>query len=197
MTKKIRSLNKKGASPSSFKPKETKDTACQGLKEEEIDIKIIQEILREYVSPKESNKPVVSFDGVLIPILQRAQDAYGYISRSVINEISTQTGIPTSKIYGVITFYDQFSTERRGKYTIKVCSGTACQVRGGKQSLSVIKNKLGIEIGETTQDYQFTLQTVGCLGACAISPVLLINKQYYGRITQEKIGPLLDRLSNN
>lgn len=131
----------------------------------------------------------------LVSILRQTQESYGYIPRIAVNEISKHTGTPTSKIYGMVTFYDEFSTEKRGKYTIKTCCGTACQVKGGKKSMETIKKKLGIGSGETTPDYQFSLETVGCMGACAVSPAILINKQLCGRVTQEKIGPLIDQFA--
>ncbi|MGR3317665.1 MAG: NADH-quinone oxidoreductase subunit NuoE family protein [Candidatus Anammoxibacter sp.] len=175
-------------------------SGCAETKDDNIDLGIIQTILDESFvkgGGNESGKPDgSSINSSLIPILQKAQEAYGYIPRSVLNEISKRSGIATSKIYGIVTFYDQFSTERRGKYTVKTCSGTACQVRGGKKSLETVKKKLGIGVGETTEDYQFSVETAGCLGACATAPAMLINKQLYGRATEEKIVPILDQYSS-
>lgn len=162
--------------------------------EEKIDLTLIQNILNESFG-ENVGKPVKNGKEMLIPVLQKAQEAYGYIPRGVINEINVRTGIATSKIHGVVTFYDEFSTEKRGKYTLKTCCGTACQVRGGKQSTEAIKKRLGVDVGETTADYQFSLEKAGCLGACAISPAMLVNKQLYGRVTQEKIVPLIDQLT--
>lgn len=169
--------------------------SVNNLKEcEKIDLKIIQDILDESLSAS-SVIPDKECKEMLVPILQKAQEAYGYIPRAVINEINQKTGISTSKIFGIVTFYDEFSTEKRGKYTIKTCGGTACQVKGGKQSMAVIKKNLGIETGETTEDYQFSLESAGCLGACAISPAMFVNKQLYGRVTHEKVEPLLNQLA--
>lgn len=173
------------------------DSGCAETKDDNIDLGIIQKILDESLVKDVDNESgkldESAVKSSLIPVLQQAQEAYGYIPRSVLNEISKRSGIATSKIYGIVTFYDQFSTERRGKYTVKTCSGTACQVRGGKKSLEKVKKKLGIGVGETTPDYQFSIETAGCLGACATSPAMLINKQQYGRATEEKIGPILDQ----
>lgn len=161
-------------------------TVAGCVESESVDLTLIRKILDE---------SAVSGKKGLIAVLQKAQDAYGYIPRPVVNEINRKTGVSTSSIYALVTFYDQFSTERRGKFTIKTCSGTACQVRGGKKSLEVVKKKLGVDVGDTTEDYQFTLETAGCLGACAISPAMLINKQLIGRATHDKIAPVIDQHS--
>ena len=171
------------------------DSACDETKQENIDLSIIQKILDEHSAQSSSNGSGKDDDKALILILQEVQEAYGYIPRPVIYAINKRTGYATSKIFGIVTFYDQFSTEKRGKYVIKTCSGTACQVRGGKKSLQTIKKKLGIDVGETTEDYKFTLETAGCLGACAISPAMFVNKELFGRVTQEKIDPILDQFS--
>ena len=99
--------------------------------------------------------------------------------------------IPTSRIFGVITFYAQFYTTPRGRHTVRVCRGTACHVRGGKNVLKAVQQALGIGEGETTPDFKFTFETVACLGACALSPVLLVNKNYYGKLTPAKVGKVL------
>ncbi len=161
---------------------------------EDIDLGIIRDILKDSLTNGRAKSAKYNKE-VLISILQKAQAAYNYIPRGVINEINEQTGIATSKIFGIVTFYDEFSTEKRGKYTVKSCSGTACQVKGGKQSMDTIKKELGIEVGETTEDYTFSLETAGCLGACAIAPTMLVNKQLYGRATQEKVAPIIEQLS--
>ena len=155
-----------------------------------MDTKAIIKILDETVitNSEKDNHP-------LMLILQKAQEVYGYIPRDVINAINKRTSIPTSKIYGIVTFYDQFTTEKRGKYTIKTCSGTACQVKGGKKSLAAVKKRLGIDVGETTPDYQFSIETAGCLGACAIAPAMLVNKQLFGRSVEKRIDPILNEFS--
>lgn len=191
MAKRRKRLSKEEVSKSS----EEVDKACSCAEQEDIDLNIIQKILDESLAGS-SNGADKDNGKELIVILQKAQDAYGYIPRAVIDAVNKRTGIATSKIYGVVTFYDQFSTEKRGKYVIKTCSGTACQVRGGKKSLEKVKKKLGVDVGETTPDYQFTVETAGCLGACAISPAMLINKQLYGRATEEKIDPILAQYSD-
>ena len=130
-------------------------------------------------------------EGALIPVLQEAQGIYGYLSREVLATIAKRLNIPLSRIFGVVTFYAQFYTTPRGRYTVRVCRGTACHVRGGKNVLKAVQQALGIGEGETTPDFKFTFETVACLGACALSPVLLVNKNYYGKLTPAKVGKVL------
>ncbi|MFN3532354.1 MAG: NADH-quinone oxidoreductase subunit NuoE [Candidatus Brocadia sp.] len=127
----------------------------------------------------------------LIPILQQVQDAYGYLPRNAIEEITARTRIPLSKIYGVITFYSQFSLEPRGKHTIKVCTGTACHIKGAPDIKKKITEVLQINEGETTQDYKFTYEPVACLGTCFLAPVMMIDDRYYGKLTIEKTEAIL------
>ena len=130
-------------------------------------------------------------EGSLIPALQEAQEIYGYLSEEVLAAIGKRLRIPLSRIYGVVSFYAQFYTTPRGRYTVRVCRGTACHVRGGKNVLKAVQQTLGIGEGETTQDFKFTFETVACLGACALSPVLLVNKNYYGKLTPAKVEKIL------
>ena len=123
--------------------------------------------------------------GALIPILQEAQDAYGYLPKNVLEYIAKKTGTPISQIYGVVTFYAQFHLNPRGKNIIRVCQGTACHVRGGKKILETLEEKLGIQAGGTTKDLKFTLETVACIGACGLAPVLMVNDYTHGRLTPE------------
>ncbi len=174
-------------------PGDSVDAGNNGANLEPIDLTDVREILSNALGDSGNNNG--GGDKTLIAILQKTQEAYGYIPKPVLREISRQTGVSASKIFGIVTFYDEFSTERRGKYTIKACCGTACQVKGGKKSLETVKNKLGIEAGQTTEDYEFSLETVGCLGACAIAPAMLVNTQLYGRATEEKIEPIIEQLS--
>ncbi len=130
-------------------------------------------------------------EGALIPVLQEAQEIYGYLSEEVLASIGKHLHIPLSRIFGVVTFYAQFYTTPRGRYTVRVCRGTACHVRGGKYVLKAVQQALGIGEGETTPDFKFTFETVACLGACALSPVLLVNKNYYGKLTPAKVEQVL------
>jgi NADH-quinone oxidoreductase E subunit len=130
-------------------------------------------------------------DGSLIPILQEAQNLYGYLTEEVLGHISRELKIPISRIYGVVTFYAQFYLTPRGRHTVRVCRGTACHVRGGKQILKAVQKQLNIGEGETTPDFKFTFETVACLGACALSPVLLVGKNYYGKLTPAKVEQVL------
>jgi NADH:ubiquinone oxidoreductase subunit E len=130
----------------------------------------------------------------LIPLLQELQEAYGYLPASVLDWVSERTGIPTSRMYGVITFYAQFYTEPHGKHLVRCCRGTACHVRGGKKILNTVRNTLGIDDGQTTSDMQFSLETVACLGACALSPVMVIDHTYYGKMTGRRAEQILQGL---
>lgn len=127
----------------------------------------------------------------LIPILQQLQDAYGYLPQNTLEEITASTRIPLSKIYGVITFYSQFSLEPRGKHTIKVCIGTACHIKGAPDIKKKITEALHIHEGETTKDYKFTYEPVACLGTCFLAPVMMISERYYGKLTTEKTEDIL------
>lgn len=127
----------------------------------------------------------------LIPILQQVQDAYGYLPQNVLEEITVRARIPLSKIYGVITFYSQFSLEPRGKHTIKLCTGTACHIKGAPDIKKKITEVLQINEGETTQDYKFTYEPVACLGTCFLAPVMMIDDRYYGKLTVEKTETIL------
>lgn len=129
--------------------------------------------------------------GALIPLLQRAQEVYGYLPPEVLNRISEKTGTPLSQIYGVVTFYAQFYLTRRGKYIVKQCDGTACHVRGSGRIVDAIEKELGIKAGETSPDYTFTFEVVYCLGSCGLSPVAVINDRVVGRLVPEKMVQIL------
>ena len=127
----------------------------------------------------------------LIPVLQRVQDNFGYIPLETIGPIAHSLGLFPTQVQGVINFYAQFYTSPRGRNIIRVCRGTACHVRGSRTVLKIVKQTLGVDEGETTPDYNFTLETVACLGACALAPVVVGNKQYYGKMNPKKIETLL------
>jgi len=129
--------------------------------------------------------------GALIPLLQAAQDTYGYIPTPAIDQISEIVGIPAAEIYGVITFYSQFRLKPLGKYLIKICDGTACHVNGSERIAGIIEDELQIIGNDTTPDGLFTLQKVACLGCCSLSPVIMINDETYGRLTPKKVQQLL------
>jgi NADH-quinone oxidoreductase E subunit len=129
--------------------------------------------------------------GALIPLLQSAQDSYGYIPESAIDQISEIVGIASADIYGVITFYSQFRLKPLGKYVVKVCDGTACHVNNSKKLIMTIQDSLHITQDETTEDGLFTLQTVACLGCCSLAPAVMINDETYGRLTSKKLQKIL------
>jgi NADH:ubiquinone oxidoreductase subunit E len=127
----------------------------------------------------------------LIPLLQEIQEAVGYIPPKAIEPISEALRLFPSQVQGVITFYAGFSMTPKGKYVVRVCRGTACHVKGGKSILRVMKKELGLEEGETSPDYQFTLETVACLGACFLAPTMMVNRTYYGRLSPPKVSTIL------
>jgi len=128
----------------------------------------------------------ISPDSDLISVLQQVQDSFGYLPPEAVEAISRRTRIPLSRIYGVVSFYAQFYTEPHGRHTIRVCRGTACHVRGGKRVIDAVKAELGIEEEQTTDDMMFTLQTVACLGACALGPVMVVDSTYHGNMDPRK-----------
>ncbi len=129
--------------------------------------------------------------GSLIAILQEAQETYGYLPREVLIYISEQSKIPLSKIYGIVTFYAQFSLVPRGRNTIKICQGTACHVKGGKRVLAKLERVLGIKAGQTSSDLKFTLEIVRCLGTCFLAPAMMIKYDYFGKLTPDKVDNIL------
>ena len=132
--------------------------------------------------------------GELIPILQEIQEIQGWLSRESLSETARFLNIPESTVYGVATFYAQFYLTRQGKHKIRVCQGTACHVRGGRRIMQAIRKKLGIAPGETTEDYQFSLERVACFGSCALAPVMVVNDKVYGSMTAQKAEKILDEL---
>ncbi|MGN0536222.1 MAG: NADH-quinone oxidoreductase subunit NuoE [Eubacterium sp.] len=132
--------------------------------------------------------------GTLITILQKTQEIYGYLPQEAICLISEKTGIAESEIMGVATFYTQFRLTPVGKYLIMLCQGTACHVNSSQLILQTIKDELGIDDGETTDDGLFTLKCVACLGCCSLSPVMMINENTYGSLTPEKTKKILKEL---
>ncbi len=129
--------------------------------------------------------------GALIPILQKVQEKYGYLPSEAISEVAKVTQLSESEIFGVASFYAQFYFTKRGKHSVKVCLGTACHVRAGEQILDEMKRELKIEAGGTTEDYKFSLERVACFGSCALAPVMVIDKNVYGRMTVAKAKDIL------
>jgi len=148
-------------------------------------LKKVDEILESY-NFKKSN---------LIAILQQVQEIYRYLPTDVLTYIGTKINISPATVYGVATFYSQFSLDPKGKYEIKVCDGTACHVRGSLPVLEAIKNRLDLKEGKfTTQDGLFTLETVSCLGACGLAPVVVVNGKVYPQMTPDAILVVIDTL---
>jgi NADH-quinone oxidoreductase subunit E len=131
--------------------------------------------------------------GELIPILQAVQDEFGYLSKENIMQIAKFTRISESNVYGVATFYAQFRMKPSGKNKINVCRGTACHVRGGPQILEEVERQLGIEEGESTPDLEYSLETVACLGCCALAPVVTINNEVHGRMNLQDVAKILPK----
>ena len=127
----------------------------------------------------------------LIHILHKTQAEYGYIPPEAIFAISKHLNISESEIYGVLTFYKAFSLVPRGEHIVTVCMGTACHVRGGPQIVEELERKLDVEVGQTTADNKFTLETVNCLGCCAIGPVVVVDGKYYSQISVKKVNEVL------
>jgi Respiratory-chain NADH dehydrogenase 24 Kd subunit. len=129
--------------------------------------------------------------GALMPIMQKAQEIYGYLPIEVQSIISDELGIPLEKIYGIATFYAQFALNPKGKYKISVCLGTACYVKGSGDILNKLKEVLKISDGECTPDRKFSLECCRCIGACGLAPVITINDEVYGKITPDDVEKIL------
>ncbi|BAK48337.1 NADH:ubiquinone oxidoreductase 24 kDa subunit [Clostridium sp. SY8519] len=129
--------------------------------------------------------------GCLMPIMQRAQDIYGYLPEQVQKIIADELEIPMEKIYGIATFYSQFNLTPKGKYQISVCLGTACYVKGSGDVLKRVTEVLGIQTGECTPDGKFSLDACRCVGACGLAPVMMINENVYGRLTARDVDQIL------
>ena len=149
-----------------------------------IDLSLLDSVLEKYAEVK----------GSLITILHETQEIYGYLPKEAIELISEKTKIATSEIMGVGTFYTQFRFEPVGKYLIMLCQGTACHVNSSELILETIKEELGIDDGQTTEDGLFSLKCVACLGCCSLSPVMMINEDTYGSLTPDKTKKILKEL---
>jgi NADH-quinone oxidoreductase subunit E len=145
----------------------------------------IQDKLKEVLDHYEGEKHE------LIPILQDTQTAFRYLPAATIREIARFLGISESTIYGVATFYAQFKLKPVGKKIIRVCRGTACHVRGSAKVLAEIEKQLGIKAGETSPDMEYTLETVACIGACALAPTMTIDGDTYGKMSTRKVAEVL------
>ncbi|HEY48784.1 MAG TPA: NADH-quinone oxidoreductase subunit NuoE [Dehalococcoidia bacterium] len=128
----------------------------------------------------------------LIPLLQEIQDEIGYIPPEAINPIARAFALFPSEVQGVITFYEQLYTTPRGKRVVRVCRGTACHVRGGKTILKLVKQHLGLEEGQTSPDLEYTLETVACIGVCALAPNIVIGKDTHGNMNPKKVAQLFE-----
>lgn len=131
--------------------------------------------------------------GALMPVLQEAQEIFGCVPMDVQQIIADGLGTTLSEVYGVTTFYSQFSLQPRGEYVIGVCLGTACYVKGSQKVLDKVQDELKIRVGKTTPDGKFTLLSTRCLGACGLAPVMMINDEVYGRLTPDEIPTILDK----
>lgn len=145
-------------------------------------VDIIDSIISEFDNKK----------GILIPLLQKVQEKLGYISKDAIRQLSKETTIPISVIFGVVTFYTQFRTKPIGKNLIRICHGTACHVANAPKISETIYDELEIDSGGTTKDLQFTVEEVACLGCCSLAPAMMINDKTFGRLTPDKTRKIID-----
>jgi NADH:ubiquinone oxidoreductase subunit E len=157
-------------------------TCSTELSEQEM-LKRTDEVLEQY-----RGKP-----GALIPVLQIAQGMFGYLPDAVIRHVGRALNKSYSEVAGVVGFYSFFSTHPRGKHLVRVCLGTACYVRGGKQVLEALKQKLGIDVGETTEDRMFSLEVARCFGACGLAPAIMVDDTVHQRVKPARINEILDQ----
>ncbi len=143
----------------------------------------IEQILAKYPNARRDD---------LIPILQKVQDACGFLSREAVIRIGEYLKLPASKIYGVATFYNQFRFQPQGTFNVQVCRGTACHVKGSVKVLDALVREMGIHPGETSRDGVFSLEVVSCIGACGLAPVIAINGEFYAGMTPEKVKTIID-----
>jgi NADH-quinone oxidoreductase subunit E len=146
----------------------------------------IQDILERYPANR----------GSLIPVMQDVQEDFGYLSEEAIEELARLMGISANEIYGVATFYTQFRFNPPGRHTIQSCQGTACHVRGGRQILNELEQRLGITAGQTTSDGNFGLERVACLGCCALAPVVAVDGKVHAQVTAKKIPSILSQYAD-
>ncbi len=130
--------------------------------------------------------------GELIRVLHHAQNIYGYLPQELQIHIAKKMEVPTSKVFGVVSFYSFFTMEPKGEFDIAICLGTACYVRGADKVLQEFKKELGIEVGGTTPDGKFSLTALRCVGACGLAPVVLVNQKVYGRVTEAEVKGIID-----
>ena len=135
---------------------------------------------------------LADISGALIPALHLAQETYGYLSKEVQLFIAQKLQIPAARVYGVATFYSLFSMEKRGKYRINVCMGTACYVRNAENLIKEFEKELSITSKQTTEDGMFTLDSVRCVGACGLAPVVMVNEKVYGRVKESEIKQIVE-----
>ncbi len=160
----------------------TKETSLCGNLSEKEQFDLLEEVILQYEGNEKN----------LIQILHMAQAIFGYLPGNVQEYIAHKTGIPYSKVSGVVTFYSFFSSKPKGEYVISICLGTACYVRGGKKILEKLKELLNIDVGETTPDLKFTLQVMRCIGACSLAPAISINGKVYKQVNPNKISQILN-----
>jgi NADP-reducing hydrogenase subunit HndA len=146
----------------------------------------LQEVINKHKNTK----------GGLIPVLHEAQEIYGYLPVSVQKTVSEGLNVPLAEIYGVVTFYTQFSLQPKGQFNIQLCMGTACYVKGANIILDKLKEKLGISVGECTSDGKFSLEACRCIGACGLAPVMMVNEEVYGRLVSEDIEGILEKYNH-
>jgi NADH-quinone oxidoreductase subunit E len=132
--------------------------------------------------------------GAVIPVLQKAQEIYGWLPKEVLETVSREMRVPLSKIYGVVTFYSQFYLTRRGRHVVRQCDGTACHVKGAARIIDVMQNHLEIKAGETTPDYRITYEVVYCLGSCGLAPVAMVDDKVVGHLVPETMTKTVDDL---
>jgi len=127
----------------------------------------------------------------LIPVLQDVQDQYNYLPKDELKEVARRLNVPLTQAYSVATFYKMFSLVPKGEHQLKVCLGTTCHLKGGQRLVDSVSSRLGVEVGYTSKDGQFSLETVGCLGSCAQAPVMMMDDRYYARVTVDKVPKIL------
>ena len=154
------------------------------MEEQELDLSPLYEVLNQYKTQH----------GAVIPVLQKAQEIYGWLPRPVLETISKTMNVPLSQVYGVVTFYAQFYLKRRGRHIIRQCDGTACHVRGAARIVDTVENYLGIKAGNTTPDYRYTYEVVYCLGSCGLSPVTMVDDRVVGHLVEEDMIKIISAL---